>query len=338
MNELSCSMDELPCLTQYFVANKYHAVLPPYTGNFMPHKPNLVFSNEHVVSESVTSLPDITKSKVKTSETKLKNVSAPIIEDWVSDSTDEDEIQTKTKQIKPSFAKVLKNSGLKTLNTARQTSSRATVLVITARLINTTYPRSTVNGAKPSSNVFHKLHSSVRRTFNQRTAPKNNDLKEKVNIAKGNPQYTLKDQGIFDSGCSRHMTGNKSFLTYYQEIDGGFVAFRGSPKGVLLKVPRQNNMYSFDLKNVVPLGGLTCLSAKATIDESNLGHRRLGHKNFKTMNKLVRGNLVRGIENQLNHRVKIIRCDNGTEFKSSEMNQFYQMKGIKREFSVAKTP
>ncbi|GJX10233.1 ribonuclease H-like domain-containing protein [Tanacetum coccineum] len=40
------------------------------------------------------------------------------------------------------------------------------------------------------------------------------------------------DQGIFDSGCSRHMTGNKSFLTDYQEIDGGFVAFGGSPKGV----------------------------------------------------------------------------------------------------------
>ncbi|GKE07749.1 ribonuclease H-like domain-containing protein [Tanacetum coccineum] len=39
---------------------------------------------------------------------------------------------------------------------------------------------------------------------------------------------------------------------------------------VLLKVPRQNNMYSFDLKNVVPLGGLTCLFAKATIYESNL--------------------------------------------------------------------
>ncbi|GKE64972.1 hypothetical protein Tco_1519133, partial [Tanacetum coccineum] len=46
-----------------------------------------------------------------------------------------------------------------------------------------------------------------------------------------NPQYTLQDQGIFDSGCSRHMTGNKSFLTDYQEIDGRFVAFGGSPKG-----------------------------------------------------------------------------------------------------------
>ncbi|GKB31994.1 putative ribonuclease H-like domain-containing protein, partial [Tanacetum coccineum] len=308
----------------------------------------------------------------------------------------------------------------------------------------------------------------------------------------GNPRYTLQDQGIFDNGCSRYMTGNKSFLTDYQEIDDGFVAFGGSSKGgkitkkgkirtgkldfedvyfvkelkfnlfsvsqmcdkknsvlfteteclvlspdfklldesqVLLKVPRQNNMYSFDLKNVVPSGGLTCLFAKATIDESNLWHRRLGHINFKTMNKLVRGNLVRGlpsklfendhtcvacqkgkqhkascktklvssisqplqmlhmdlfgptsvrsinhktyclvvtddysrfswvfflatkdetsgilktfitgIENQINHKVKIIRCDNGTEFKNNDMNQFCGMKGIKREFSVARTP
>ncbi|GJU13956.1 putative ribonuclease H-like domain-containing protein [Tanacetum coccineum] len=198
---------------------------------------------------------------------------------------------------------------------------------------------------------------------------------------------------------------------------------------VLLKVPRQNNMYSFDLKNVVPSGGLTCLFAKAIIDESNLWHRRLGHINFKTMNKLVKGNLVRGlpsklfendhtcvacqkgkqhkascktklvssisqplqmlhmdlfgptsvrsinhkiyclvvtddysrfswvfflatkdetseilktfitgIENQINHKVKIIRCDNGTEFKNNDMNQFCGIKGIKREFSVARTP
>ncbi|GJZ50225.1 retrovirus-related pol polyprotein from transposon TNT 1-94 [Tanacetum coccineum] len=44
------------------------------------------------------------------------------------------------------------------------------------------------------------------------------------------------------------------------------------------------------------------------------------------------------IENQINLKVKIIRCDNGTEFKNSEMNQFCEMKGIKREFSVARTP
>nr|GEZ97345.1 ribonuclease H-like domain-containing protein [Tanacetum cinerariifolium] len=96
---------------------------------------------------------------------------------------------------------------------------------------------------------------------------------------------------------------------------------------VLLKVPRNNNMYSFDLKNDVPVGGLTCLFAKATLDESNLWHRRLGHINFKTMNKLVRGNLVRGIENQMDQKVKTIRSGNGTEFKNRIMNEFCEMKG-----------
>ncbi|GJT05212.1 putative ribonuclease H-like domain-containing protein [Tanacetum coccineum] len=198
---------------------------------------------------------------------------------------------------------------------------------------------------------------------------------------------------------------------------------------VLLKVPRKDNIYSVDLKSVVPTGDLTCLIAKATIDESNTWHRRLGHINFKTMNKLVKGNLVKGlpskifendhscvacqkgkqhkasyktklvnsiskplhmlhmdlfgptnvkslmkksyclvvtddfsrfswvfflatkdetsgilktfiteIENQLDHKVKVIRSDNGTEFKNSIMNQFCEIKGIKREFSVARTP
>ncbi|GJS93970.1 ribonuclease H-like domain-containing protein [Tanacetum coccineum] len=106
---------------------------------------------------------------------------------------------------------------------------------------------------------------------------------------------------------------------------------------VLLKVPRKNSMYIVDLNNVVLQGGLTCLFAKATPDESNLWHRRLRHVNFKTMNKLVRGNLVRGIENLIDLRVKVIRCDNGTEFKNIVMNQFCKMKG-KREFSVARTP
>ncbi|GJS11143.1 ribonuclease H-like domain-containing protein [Tanacetum coccineum] len=62
---------------------------------------------------------------------------------------------------------------------------------------------------------------------------------------------------------------------------------------VLLKVPRKDNMYSVDLKNIIPKRGLTCLYAKATSDESDLWHRRLRHVNFKTMNKLVKGNLVR---------------------------------------------
>ncbi|GJW57850.1 putative ribonuclease H-like domain-containing protein [Tanacetum coccineum] len=188
-------------------------------------------------------------------------------------------------------------------------------------------------------------------------------------------------------------------------------------------------MYSFNIENIVPSGGLACLIAKATIDESNKWHRRLGHVNFKNLNKLVKGNLVRGlpskifqndhtcvayqkgkqhkasckaksvssisqplqllhmdlfgptsvrsinhktyclvitddfsrfswvfflrtkdetsgilkdfirqIENQLNQKVKTIRCDNGTEFKNRDFIEFCGSKGIKREYSNARTP
>ncbi|GJR93162.1 ribonuclease H-like domain-containing protein [Tanacetum coccineum] len=44
------------------------------------------------------------------------------------------------------------------------------------------------------------------------------------------------------------------------------------------------------------------------------------------------------IENLIDLKVKVIRCDNGTGFKNKVMNQFCEMKGSKREFSVARTP
>nr|GEW31333.1 hypothetical protein [Tanacetum cinerariifolium] len=48
----------------------------------------------------------------------------------------------------------------------------------------------------------------------------------------GNPQRTLNDKGVIDSGCSRHMTGNMSYLSAFEEFNGGYVAFGGNPKGV----------------------------------------------------------------------------------------------------------
>nr|GEZ50642.1 hypothetical protein [Tanacetum cinerariifolium]GEZ59343.1 hypothetical protein [Tanacetum cinerariifolium] len=75
---------------KYNSGEGYHAVPPPYTGNYMPPKPDLVFADEHVVSESITSLAGIAKSKVKTSESKLKTVSDLTIEEWVSDDEEED--------------------------------------------------------------------------------------------------------------------------------------------------------------------------------------------------------------------------------------------------------
>ncbi|GKD57292.1 hypothetical protein Tco_1290679 [Tanacetum coccineum] len=212
------------------IGEGYHVVPPPYIGNFMPPKPNLVLADkdEYIFSES-----------------KSKSVSEPLIEDWISDS--EDEIETKEpikKKLRSNFefknkafyvcgnfdhlikdydfykkkmveklvwnnAKrvnhqnsqrishphpkgkfvpkaVLMKSGLKTLTTARQNSSEAVVLVNTARPINTALPRPTMNYAKPTSNVFNRVHSQVRSPFNKCTTNINSNFNEKVNAVKGN--------------------------------------------------------------------------------------------------------------------------------------------------------
>ncbi|GKC58436.1 hypothetical protein Tco_1086034 [Tanacetum coccineum] len=84
---------------KYKTGEGYHAVPPSYTGNFMPPKPDLVLADkdEYVFSESVTSVPAVATSEVNTSESKLKFVSEPLIEDWISDSENENETESKSR-------------------------------------------------------------------------------------------------------------------------------------------------------------------------------------------------------------------------------------------------
>ncbi|GJW44680.1 putative ribonuclease H-like domain-containing protein [Tanacetum coccineum] len=358
--------------------------------------------------------------------------------------------------------------------------------------------RQNVNSVRPNVNTGRVNVNSVRHNVNS-VRTNINTVRSKQPVPTNNtnsfspdhPLMNMEDRGIFDSGCSGHMTGNKDHLDDFEEYKGGSITFGGS-KGyitgkvrirvsnldfdsvsfvkelghfnifsisqicdkkhkvlftkieclvvspnfkmpdknqILLKVPRQNNMYSFDMKTLGLSKDYACLIAEATSDESKLWHRRLGHINFKHLNKLVKGNLVRGlpskvfrndhtcvacqkgkqhkasckaklertitvplhtlhmdlfgptsvksinhasyclvitddctrfswvfflaakdetsgilknfirqIENQLNHRVKIIRSDNGTEFKNRDMLEFCGNKGIKQEYSNARTP
>ncbi|GJT21024.1 ribonuclease H-like domain-containing protein [Tanacetum coccineum] len=232
-----------------------------------------------------------------------------------------------------------------------------------------------------------------------------------VRAKRGKPQ--MDDKGFVDSGCSRHMTGNIAYLSDFKEFDGGYVTFGGGTHGgrisgkgtlktdcldfedlyfvnelkfnlfsfpdesqILLKILRKDNMYSFDIKNIVPKENLTCLVAKATLDESMLWHRRLGHINFKNINKLVKENLVRGLPlkhfendqtcvaclkgkqhrasckskvlNPITKPLFMLHMDLfGPTFVSSLMHKKYCLvvtddysreKGIRREYSVARTP
>ncbi|GJX88456.1 DUF4219 domain-containing protein [Tanacetum coccineum] len=227
------------------------------------------------ISKSVVEKPIVETNEPKTAR---KENGAPIIEDWVSDSDEEN------------LPKVFK-----TVNTVKGTR------------VNTARPKAVLSAALKGlqGNAIKCLCMQKHQTLvGWRTKNKVLDMSPEINGA----SMSFKRFDYIDAqGRSKHMTGNRSHLTDYEEIDGGFVAFGGNSKGgkitgkefklideshVLLKAPRKDNMYSVDLKNVVPQGGLTCLFAKATPDESNLWHRRLGHVNFKTMNKVVRETLV----------------------------------------------
>nr|GEX89599.1 putative ribonuclease H-like domain-containing protein [Tanacetum cinerariifolium] len=369
--------------------------------------------------------------------------SAPIIEDWVSDS--EDESETKIPQNVHSFVQPIeqvksprhsiqhdetsippKTAIPKPISNGKRRNRKACFVCKTlvnqsklvpttaARPVSTVVPKIKVTRPTHAKPIVTKPNSPTKRHINHIPSPKASNSPSRVTAIKA--QIVNAAQG------------NMSYLSDFEELNGGYVAFGGNLKGgkisgkgkirteklefddvyfvnelkfnlfsvsqmcdkknsvlftdteclvlsdefklpdesqVLLRVPRENNMYNVNLKNIVPSGDLTCLFAKATIDESNLWHRRLGHINFKTMNKLIKGNLVRGlptkvhlgiflaskdetspilktfitgIENQLSLKVKVIRSDNGTEFKNNDLNQFYGMKGIKKEFSVPRTP
>ncbi|GKF87812.1 putative ribonuclease H-like domain-containing protein, partial [Tanacetum coccineum] len=62
---------------------------------------------------------------------------------------------------------------------------------------------------------------------------------------------------------------------------------------VLLRVPKKHNLYTFNLNNLAPKENLPCLMAKDSSDEAVKWHRRMGHVNYKNINKLVKDNLVR---------------------------------------------
>nr|GEW13800.1 retrovirus-related Pol polyprotein from transposon TNT 1-94 [Tanacetum cinerariifolium] len=226
------------------------------------------------------------------------------------------------------------------------------VYVTVVRQVSAVVPKIMVSRPRHAHPLNKKSNPSIRRYKTHNQFLKTSNSSSKVTAAKvpvvsfvkgkkgkwGNPQYALKDKGIIDSGCSRHMTGNMSYLSDFQELNGGYVAFGGNPKGgkilgkgkiktdfklpdenqVLLRVPRENNMYNVNLKDIVLFGDLTCLFAKATVDESNLWHRRLGHINFKTINKLVKGNLARGLPTKVfeNHNT-CVACKKGKQHRAS---------------------
>ncbi|KAJ9557270.1 LOW QUALITY PROTEIN: hypothetical protein OSB04_011884 [Centaurea solstitialis] len=347
------------------------------------------------------------------------------------------------------------------------------------------------NSSSGNSNTVTTTSSSLRQPivtkYSSHEIPNKDYLLKLNRLTEGNPD---RNENLWhvDSGCSRHMTGNRSFLENFTTFNGGYVAFGDNPRGgkvsgkgkvtggkltledvyyvdqlrynlmsvsqvcdkklftlfsetecmilspkfvvdesfILLRTPRKDNVYCLDL-NGMPSEVVNCLFSKASMTESSLWHRRMGHMNIKTMNLLVKNQLrsspkeftlddhcvaclkgkqhkashksktintisaplqllhmdlfgptnvmsigkksyclviiddysrftwvfflrtkdetsglikpfVKRVENQVNLRVKVIRSDNGTEFKNADLNSFCEEKGIERQFSAPRTP
>nr|GEW09620.1 hypothetical protein [Tanacetum cinerariifolium] len=230
---------------------------------------------------------------------------------------------------------------------------------------------------RPVRHVVNKARSPIRRPINHNPAPKHRNFHQTVTTVKVNKVNAVKEineghvafggnpKGGKITGKGKIKTGKLDFDDVYFVKELKFNLFSVSQmcdkknsvlftdtecvvlcsdfklpdeNHVLLRVPRENNMYNVELKNGVPSEDLTCLFAKATLDESNLWFSWVFFLATKDETSTILKTFITGIENQINHKVKIIRSDNETEFKNHDLNQFCAMKGIKREFSVARTP
>nr|GEZ46098.1 putative ribonuclease H-like domain-containing protein [Tanacetum cinerariifolium] len=160
--------------------------------------------------------------------------------------------------------------------------------------------------------------------------------------------YVNKDIGIVDSGCSRSMTGNKDKLDDFVQVKGGTITFGGGDgkitgKGTIRtsKLNFENvyymeelqhfNMFSIsqicDKKNKVlftddiqPEQQINCLLEKASLEESTKWHKRMAHVNFKTINKLSKHGLVKGLPLKLfTNEHNCVACNKGKQHKASYM-------------------
>nr|GEU60649.1 ribonuclease H-like domain-containing protein [Tanacetum cinerariifolium] len=119
------------------------------------------------------------------------------------------------------------------------------VSVTAVRPVSTVVPKIMISRTRHAHSLNTKSNSTIRRHKTCSLSSKTSNSSPKVTAAKasvvsavkgkkekwGNPQYALKDNGVINSGCSRHMTRNMSYLSDFQELNGGYVAFGGNPQG-----------------------------------------------------------------------------------------------------------
>nr|GEV82959.1 hypothetical protein [Tanacetum cinerariifolium] len=297
-SESDVCMTTSPMHDRYKLGEGYHAVPPPYTGTFMPQKPDLVFHNASTVNANILNVLNVKPSPTKPNKdlSQSNRPSAPIIEDWVL---------TQKMNLKHYARMTHPHPHRYVVPTAVLTRSRLVPLTV-AKSVTSAFPQAKVQYQRPTKLGVSKAHLPIRRPINLRPSPTNSNFHQQATTVKAT-QKLMEDmlllveiQEVVRSQAKMCDKKNSVLFTDTECIVMSSDFKLSNENHVLLRVLKENNMYNVDLKNIVRSGDLTYLFAKATLDESNLWHKRLGHINFKTMDKLV--------------------------------------KGIKREFSVARTP
>ncbi|GJY51266.1 ribonuclease H-like domain-containing protein [Tanacetum coccineum] len=387
----SSDLEDRPVNDRY--AEGMHAVPPPMIGIYIPSRPDKEIDDSQFTycpnEETLESVPELVVNEPKVVTHPKVWSDSPIIEEYESNSDDEH------------FSHLNRNVNFHEKRMAKQAELNKRMCKGTGQRENRPVWNNVqrVNHQNQFVPTTVLTRTGIIQVNTARTSGTNtvNTARHNFN-SKDYPQRALKNKGIVDSGCSRHMTGNKAHLAEYQDYNGGPVAFEGSKgyitgKGkikigkldfedvcfvkqlhhfnlfsvsqmcdkknkvlftdteclvlspefmlpdenqVLLRVPRQNNMYSFNLENTFPSGGLAYLISKATVDESNKWHRRLGHVNLKNLNKLVKVNLVRGnskmeVESAQDYFVLPIRSSYTSTIKSSEAKN--EAEALRKEFA-----
>nr|GEX13527.1 putative ribonuclease H-like domain-containing protein [Tanacetum cinerariifolium] len=395
---------------RFVPSSGYHVVPPPYTGTFMPSKLDLVFHTApYNETEHLAFNVQVSPTKTEQDLSSSTNPSTPIIEDWLIETTFQaapsvaaspksnssgKRRNRKTCFVCKSVDLLIKDCDFHATKMAKPAQRNyanmgyykqyvpkplqhtiPTTVLPQSQLVLTTSDRPVSNALSnlPMTRPIHAYHvvtkskSPIRRHLPPSPSLKHRNSPSRVTASKTPMVSAAK--------------GNMSYLSDYEKLNRGYVAFGGNPKGgkitskgkiktgkldfddayfvkelkfnlfsvsqvcdkknsvlftdteclvlspdfklpdesqVLLRVPRENNMYNVNLKNIVPSGDLTSLFAKVRIDESNLWHRRLGHISFKTINKLVKGNLVRGLPTKVfENDHSCVACKKGKQHRAS---------------------
>nr|GEU89277.1 hypothetical protein [Tanacetum cinerariifolium] len=248
---------------RFVPSDGYHVVPPPVTGTFMPPKQDLVFhtppsdENEHLAF-------NVQLSPTKPEQDLSSRPSAPILVApsvpirsnphskgskrtqkacFVCKSVDHlikdcnfhaRKLAHRTyssRDIYKQYAPVNHSKFLLLKVSAAAPPRSQSVLTTADRTVSAVKPIFSMTRPKVASRAVSKSNSPLRRHLPCHSSSTSSNSPPRVTAAKGNPQQALKDKGVIDSGCSRYMTGNMSYFSDFEELNGGYVAFGGNPKG-----------------------------------------------------------------------------------------------------------